>query len=374
MVGGNDKALIMKTATLTFHGSHNYGSMLQAYALQQVMIEVFGENDILNFRSPRQKRMMRVISLRPSLGPILKDLTHLLYYPALKAKHSLFELFMREKLRLSPKEIATVSQNDIDGYDLLCCGSDQIWNPCPEDFDLAYLLPFKFHAKKISYAASMGPGQIKWPEPISKFPELLKDFDKISVREKGTKTLIQKLCGRDDIIANCDPVFLLEKNDWLKIIDDMPIIKSNYIFLYTLYANSLIINCAKTLSKQYNLPVIISNYTNIHDLFSPFKKHLKSGPLEFLNLLYHSKMVVTSSFHGAAFSTILNKPFAVVNGLKDNRISNLLCLTGLESRSVSSTDDIARLDWDVDFSKANESIAVERGKGIEYLISCRQDG
>jgi len=364
----------MKTATLTFHGSHNYGSMLQAYALQQVMTEVFGENEILNFRSPQQKRMMRVISFRPALGAILKDLTHLLYYPALKAKHSLFELFMREKLRLSPKEISTVSQNDIDGYDLFCCGSDQIWNPCPEDFDLAYLLPFKFNAKKISYAASMGPGQIKWPELISKFPELLKDFDKISVREKGTKTHIQKLCGRDDIIVNCDPVFLLEKNDWLKIIDENPIIKSNYIFLYTLYANPLIINCAKTLSKQYNLPVIISNYTNIYDLFSPFTKHLKSGPLEFLNLLYHSKMMITSSFHGTAFSTILNKPFAVVYGLKDNRISNLLGLTGLESRSVSSTDDIARLDWDVDFTKANESIAIEREKGLEYLISCRQDG
>ena len=35
----------MKTATLTFHGSHNYGSMLQSYALQKVMIRVFGEND-----------------------------------------------------------------------------------------------------------------------------------------------------------------------------------------------------------------------------------------------------------------------------------------------------------------------------------------
>ncbi len=361
----------MKTATLTFHGSHNYGSMLQAYALQQVMTEIFGENEILNFRSPRQKRMMRVISLRPALGSILKDLTHLLYYKFLKAKHSLFEHFLTEKLKLSPQEIADVSQSDIAGYDLICCGSDQIWNPEPEDFDLAYLLPYNTKAKKISYAASMGPGREVWSEPISKFPELLKDFNRISVREEGTRNAVEKLCDRKDIIVNCDPVLLLDKTDWLKIINSSPLVKGDYIFLYTLYANPLIVGCAKALSKKYKLPVVISNYTNIHDLFSPFKKHLNSGPLEFLNLLYYAKMVVTSSFHGTAFSIIMNKPFVAVNGLTDNRISNLLHLTGLESRSVASTGDMLNVKWDCDFTMANKSISLERGRGIEYLKSCR---
>lgn len=361
----------MRTVTLTFHGSHNYGSMLQAYALQQMMVRIFGENEILNFRSLRQKRMMRVISMRPALGPILKDLTHLMYFGSLRAKHRLFEDFLTQKLNLSDKEINEVTASDLNYYDLVCCGSDQIWNPGPEDFDLAYLLPFDLQAKKISYAASTGPGNRVQPEMINDFPRLLKDFYKISVREEGTRANVQKLSDRRDIVVNCDPVFLLNKDEWIGLIDSDPIIKGDYIFLYTLYANSLIVGCAKALSRKYSVPVIISNYTNTHDLFSPFKKYLKSGPLEFLNLLYNAKIIVTSSFHGTAFSTILNRPFAVVNGMADNRISNLLKLTGLESRSVSSIDDILNIDWVVDFYNANKAIANERSRAFEYLESCR---
>lgn len=358
---------MMKTATLTFHGSHNYGSMLQAYALQQVMISIFGDNRIINFRSPRQKRMMRVITLRPHLGPLLKDITHLFYYKSLKKKYNLFEEFLQQELQLSPKELPTVQHYDLNDYDLICCGSDQIWNPAPEDFDLAYLLPYDVKAKKISYAASMGPGRAIKQEDIAEFPKLLNQFDAVSVREAGTLNTVSKLSGRKDINIHCDPVFLLDSNEWRELIAPTPIIKGKYIFLYTLYANPTIINCVKELSKKYGLPVIISNFTNLHDLFSPFKKCLQCGPKEFLNLLVNADMIVSSSFHGTAFATLLNKPFVTINGLKDNRISNLLNLTGLSSRSVSSPDEIKRLIWDIDFTEANRAISKERKKAFDYL-------
>lgn len=358
---------ISKTVTLTFHGSHNYGSMLQAYALQQTMLRIFGKNEILNFRSKRQKRMMRVFSFRPRLGPVLKDVTHLFFWKVLSEKHHLFESFLKYELQTSEKEIEEVKSEDLKGYDLICCGSDQIWNPGPEDFDLAYLLPFQLSAIKISYAASMGPGREIWQEPISLFPNLLKDFDAISVREEGTRNIISKLSERNDIKVHCDPVFLLDKNDWLRLMDASPIVKGKYIFLYTLYANKLIIDCAKTLSREYGMPIVISNYTNLHDLLSPFKKHLQSGPKEFLNLLFNADMVVTSSFHGTAFAILLNKPFVTINGLNDNRISSLLHLSGLSTRSVSSCSEIKKIDWEINFAEANRAIAEERRKSFEYL-------
>lgn len=363
---------MMKTVTLTFHGSHNYGSMLQSYALQQTMMRIFGENEILNFRSRRQKRMMSVISFRLRLGPVLKDLTHLLFWRDLSEKHKLFESFLKHNLKTSVKEVEEVESNDLTGFNLICCGSDQIWNPGPEDFDLAYLLPFKLDAKKISYAASMGPGRAVWPEPISKFPELLKDFFAISVREEGTRKWVSQLCGRDDIKVHCDPVFLIDKTNWLRLVDSTPIINGKYIFLYTLFANKLIIDCAKALSKKFGMPVVISNYTNHHDLFSPFKKYLRSGPKEFLNMLYNAEMVVTSSFHGTAFSILLNKPFVTIDGIIDNRISNLLSLTGLSARSVSSVAEIKDIDWALDFTEANHAIEKERDKSFDYLFEFKQ--
>ena len=39
-----------KTATITFHNSYNCGSMLQALALQKVLIDKYGvDNEILDF-------------------------------------------------------------------------------------------------------------------------------------------------------------------------------------------------------------------------------------------------------------------------------------------------------------------------------------
>lgn len=357
----------MKTGTLTFHASHNYGSMLQAYALQQTLTALYGHNEIINFQSDKQKRMMKVITFRPRLGPILKDLTHLLYYNQLKIKHLLFEAFIRDTLKLSPREIRNVTLEDLTDYDVICSGSDQIWNPCTEDFDTTYLIPYKIGGEKISYAASMGPGRKDWPEAISKFPELLKDFDSISVRETGTQKTVSQLSDRNDIEVHCDPVFLLDKGQWLKLIDPQPIIKGKYIFLYTLFANPTIVNCAKALSKKYGIPIVISNFTNLYDLLSPFKKDLKSGPKEFLNLLYNAEMIATSSFHGTAFSTLLNKPFVTINGMADNRISNLLQLTGLNSRSVSTPKEIEDIDWNIDFTEANRAIENERKRAIDYL-------
>ena len=47
----------MKTATITFHAAHNYGSMLQAYALQQIILRLGHSNEIINLRTERQKQL-----------------------------------------------------------------------------------------------------------------------------------------------------------------------------------------------------------------------------------------------------------------------------------------------------------------------------
>ena len=44
-----------KTATITFHNSYNCGSMLQALALQKVLIDKYGvDNEILDFSNQGQ--------------------------------------------------------------------------------------------------------------------------------------------------------------------------------------------------------------------------------------------------------------------------------------------------------------------------------
>lgn len=365
---------MIKTATLTFHASHNYGSMLQAYALQQTMIKLFGNNTIINFRSARQKRMMKVISFRPRLGPILKDLSHIPYYFSLKKKYNLFETFLSTHLSLSSSELDKVEDKDLKEYDLICCGSDQIWNPNPEDFDLAYLVPFKTDAIKISYAASMGPTGSSTSDKWKPIADHLKSFRAISVRELGTAKRVKELTGREDISINCDPVFLLDKEEWSKIIPHHPIIAKPYIFLYTLFADKNIVDITKKIASELDLPVIVSNFTNIYDIFTPFEKHLATGPIEFLNLIKNASVVVTSSFHGTAFSILLNKPFVSIKGSHDNRISNLLKLTRLEDRSIEKVEEVTDINWQPDFFASNNAIKSEKDRALEYLSQFTRNG
>ena len=363
----------IKTGTLTFHASHNYGSMLQAYALQQVLIELYGHNEIINFRTLRQKKMMIPIGISSNLRALAKSMVALFYLSGLRKKHNLFEKFLSNNFILSEDEYSEAGDINFKKYDILVTGSDQIWNPNPVDFDMVYYLPYEIQAKKISYAASMGPQAIISTERGNQISEAVKDYDKISVREIGTKIKIQELSGRTDIEINCDPVLLLSPNQWTsRLITDSSPEKSDYILLYSLFQDDTIVECAKKLEKIYNIPVIITSFTNSSTIFSNLKKRYACGPIEFLNYLYHARGVITSSFHGTAFSVLFNKPFISINGMADNRISNLLRGCKLEKQSISSVSELSDDPFgNIDFSEANEWIHQQREVGYDYLKSCR---
>ena len=98
--------------------------------------------------------------------------------------------------------------------------------------------------------------------------------------------------------------------------------------------------------------------------------HYATGPWEFLNLLQHSRLVVSGSFHATIFSMLYNKPFVAVNGVKDNRMYTMLEKAGFLSRSIS-LDEVDK--WNntnllhCDFSQADVYITEQRKASIDYL-------
>lgn len=367
----------MKTGTLTFHGSHNYGSMLQAYALQQIMLRVFGHNEIVDLRTKRQKKMNKPLSIPTSFRGIVKIVMSLVFLPSLQKKYRLFESFSENYLTLSKKRLEKVCDKDVKRYDLLLSGSDQIWNPNPVDFDWAYYQPFskpEFSGQKIAYAPSMGPEAAVPNVLYERIARLIKDFDNISVREVGTKKRVEEISGRNDIKVLCDPVLLLNNKDWRETFiipgfKDKYIKSKNYIFMYTLFSDEVSSQCARELSRQMNLPVVVSSFTNVKTIIAgDFVKKYATGPIEFLNFIYHARAVVTTSFHGTAFSILFNKPFIAVNGLSDNRLSNILTLCGLTECAISDASQVnAERIGRIDFKVANENIEMQRKMGISYL-------
>ena len=109
----------MKVGTITFHGSHNYGSMLQAYALQKYIHELLKDHDepcenlIINYRSEVQKRIYK--APKPTdLKNLLKWLLYLPYRKQLKIQEEKFEAFITDHL-----SVTEVFSSLLSAYDRL---------------------------------------------------------------------------------------------------------------------------------------------------------------------------------------------------------------------------------------------------------------
>ena len=360
-----------KTATITFHAAHNYGSNLQAYALQQTINRLGYENEIINLRTDRQKDLYTVFTKRKGLKYVIKNLSHLIYYCPLKRAYRKFEDFINNKLLLT-QEYAT--EDDIIKarlqYDTYVAGSDQIWNPVPDDFDWSYYLTFVREGRKISYAPSFGQLASKGnADTKRRISDALKSFDIISVREQRAADNVKQLTGVEPQIV-LDPTLLLRKEEWLDLVkDEKCLIEGDYIFFYTLFADPRRMDIIKRVSKTTGLPVVISNFSNQYDVFNPFKKCYDAGPLDFLTLIRDAKLVVVSSFHGTVFSILLNIPFFAIDGMTDARINTLLKIAGLEHReiTISNVEEKCKEAFNIDFNCVNRCIEEARKQSIEFL-------
>lgn len=123
----------IKTATITFHSSHNYGSMLQAYAFQRYLFSLGVDNEIINLRIPESRKLYPY----PSFGiyPSIKKVFYIFDVLERRVKYKKFESFLSSDLRLTEKENkSSDSIIELDGkYDFFISGGDQTWNTRCDD-------------------------------------------------------------------------------------------------------------------------------------------------------------------------------------------------------------------------------------------------
>lgn len=361
----------MRTATITFHASHNYGSMLQAYALQQVIVGLGHQNEIINLRTARQKHIYQKPSLREAIkGPVrlYRYLLKLPYLGALQRKYDLFEQFLRENMTLT-REFASmeeIEKAELD-YDVFISGSDQIWNTLLGDFDWSFYLPFAGLSKRISYAVSMGSNAERQEVNKDRIQILLSHYSHVSVREFGTAAFVRKYAQREAVI-DLDPTLLLPAAEWRKKIGRERIIRDKYILLYCPKYSKEVYSVARYLSRVFGMPVVDTQYRS-EAYFSGCVRRFDVGPIEFLNLMENAEIVVGSSYHMLIFSLLFHRPFWSVGGERDNRTAHLLKATGLMQRCASVEDIAAKYKntFAVDFDKADEYLSEQREKSIAHL-------
>ena len=362
----------MKIGIITFHASHNYGSMLQAYALLSFLKEQGHQVFIVNYQSKAQKTIYhRPISF-VRYDVAMATFKRLLLYPSsikgLFKKWHLFEDFLKEEFN-STREYSTIEELKTASheFDMLICGSDQIWNTNVKDSNEAYFGTW-FHGKKISYAASCGP----YPEKcdISKISSLLTTFNAVSVREQRLCSLLTNH-GINNVKVVCDPTLLLHHEQYDQLAGDTPIVKGKYVFFYTHIGHSPhYLQMANQIGEKLGLPVICEKAYYKKDIsrFSHLKRIIDVGPKEFLNLIKYATYICGDSFHLQVFAILFKKDFSCFNGDKDSRTRTLLQQLELENHivKIDHHDRIIK-DHIESYDKVDERIEEYKKNSLYYL-------
>ncbi len=376
----------MKVGLLTYHFSDNYGALFQAYSLRKWLHDRGVEAQFVNYHPTYVEEGGRLD--RPWKPALWRKNATILYMKQAhlrrrlfgdRAQHARFEVFRREVLGVTGPRLRQAEDlaPEMARYDMLVCGSDQIWNPSIQrGLDPVYFLdiPGTDHTRKAAYAPSFGRTNIE-PAYHAQLHRLVSGLHGISVREAtGLDILETAGIARDRALVVPDPTVLLGRFDELLVSgsEGRPA-PDDSVFCYALRTDETIREVAEEAARLTGGPLRAPRST--HQRWRDVGEGIAPGPVEWLQALARARMVVSNSFHGVALSVVLNRPFVAV-GLPGKRASlnarvqNLLETTGLQDRAVTDADP-TRLrvlaDTPIDWDAVNTRLAAQRAVAEGFL-------
>ncbi|MBQ8537407.1 MAG: polysaccharide pyruvyl transferase family protein [Clostridia bacterium] len=322
----------MKIALLTFLNNYNYGSTLQAYALQEAVKGLGHEAEHLNYAPSQREKVKNLLLSGNSPRLILEGLRRRAGWDA--GKNEAIRAFQAKHLnKTGPLADSAALKKAVAASSLLLVGSDQIWNPI-------WLNPVYFGAftdkPKAAYAPSLGVGVLP-AKKAKRMKKWLMAFSYLSCREEKGAAAIRELTGRE-CPALCDPVCLMTGDQWRALTPPLAREKP-YLLAYLLgdrpdYSEKVI-----ALAEKLGLePVVLPITAQSRQWPVQFLEGL--GPEGFVAAVQGAAHVITDSFHMTAFCALLERPITILKRddpqsaqSKNGRINNFLLQTGLNPES-----------------------------------------
>ncbi len=368
-------------ALMTWYHYNNYGTVLQVYALSEIVKELGYDPSVINY-IPNDKHIWTIEDMlkNPAFFTnkiIMKIKRTLKIYNNLELeKDKLFDLFREQNIKLTcscqtSSELYALN----DQFDAFICGSDQIW--APTVYNPKYFLDFvNEDSKIIAYAPSIGMSSISNEYVKENMKQHIQRFKYLSVREDEGSKIIYNLTGQQAKVV-LDPTLLISKEKWNSLISSKVEIKAYnkpYLLCYFLGQSKKNWESACSIARILNLEILV---IPVHekDYKSKFKTIEGVGPNEFLTLFSKAEFICTDSFHGTIFSIINEKAFVTYKRFSDtnktsqnSRIYNILSLLELESQLYSGSDkDSIENAKRIDYKAVNKLLTEKREESIEYL-------
>ncbi len=358
----------MKIGILTFHNSRNYGAVLQAYGLKEVLISKGHHVEVIDYRTPalddrKTPFTFKQFKANPPKFVLLFLNVYLNYLR--KVRH--FSAFERSCLNVTEKRYSPIDIQKSD-YDMIIVGSDQVWSPVitggPDPVYWGAYKPAK--AKLITYAASSNALSTMKTDDFCEVNQWLNRFDAISVREERLKDYVETYSQQKAQIV-VDPTLLAGREIFEKIT--LPrIIKEPYVLLYTVESTPAINAIVKKVAALHQARIIRTGSNALsrtfHDIRNGFR-YKNASVEEMLSLVKYAECVVALSFHGTALSLLYEKDFYSVKGVNMARVESVLNNCHLTNRMIDSADEVAKER--IDYSEVTSILKEMRNDSMKWL-------
>ena len=383
----------MKAGIFTFHFAKNYGAMLQAYALCMAVRNLSVDCEIVDYRYPWMYRGEGRIRLREHYA--LHRLRDNRLVSALKAlrrwilgflrheshQDSLYRDFFERHLPLS----ARVRDEDLSqlGYDVLLCGSDQIWNAritgrLASPYFLAFDTPPK--CRKIAYAASCGSGTFQ-EQDATIAAKWIAGLNAVGVRERKLAETIRYLLPDSHPEVVLDPTFLIKAEKWQTLArppkTDIP---TQFLLLYIVEEtpnSAWIYDKVREYATEKHLPIVKLVRPCDDDSAMPRDMGIVGiedcGPLEFLWLFSHASAIFAGSFHASVFSILFQRDFFCIPHPTDReRTDSLLDEFGISARTLE-TDTSPLAAPSINWESVEHRLEIRRMESVGFLKKALRD-
>lgn len=365
----------MRVGLITLHKSYSYGACLQAFATYKSIEKMGYDVEFVDYANSYEQNQNKIISRKKDSGVlknVITTLENLILLQSYNRKLSFSKFHKQFKLS---KRFKSFDQLIDAEYDVLISGSDQLWNPqIFAGIDPAFFLDFGKAKKRVSYAASAGSYVFNEKE-IFLIKSYLDRYSEVSVREEFLKDQVKNLLHKEISIV-ADPTFLISAAEWIEFSKKPQHHKlpESYILLYMIgvpykeYTSHYkpIVDYYK---EKLHLPVYAISSFSFIGIDGADGCLNRLTPEELLYVINHASMVISSSFHGIAFSITFNKQFVALKNSNPARLDNLLKTLDLQYQYLDpyAHDSYDKFLNNIDYSSANIKLEKLRDYSLNWL-------
>lgn len=366
------------TGIITYHHYYNYGTMLQALALQEKVEQLGYCAELIDFKQDNTLSKYEMFKLRIKRMPVY--LRERKKYQVLadsrkkiRGKNQLFEQFYKSYLHVGKMKYTTTQQlmENPPVYDCYVVGSDQTWNPFVANSPEAFFLPFvKDNSKKGSYGPSLAVRTLSDKKEIE-YRNKLSSFSFLSCREQDGAQLLSCITQKE-VKCVLDPTLLLSAKEWGRYCEYV-IPKEPYILVYFLGEKTEHRRAVEKIQEITKWKVVCLPAAYLEMANNDYEK-VWGGPKEFLSLIRGAALVCTDSFHGTMFSINFQRNFFSFcknsdseESSENSRLYSALNIFGLSNRLINNTDNLTAEDISIDYKNVIPILEEQRRLSIEYL-------